>query len=400
MPRSAFLKHPFRATGRLFRLACELAWTALHYPLSVAFRGERPIHETRARWLQCHCRRVAQALHLSLQTAGPMPTRGILVSNHLSYLDIILLGSITPSVFVAKREVRQWPLFGWFAHLGGTVFVHREKRSDALRSSNEIRSALDQGSLVVLFPEGTSTGGRTVLPFKSALLREAENPEFPTHVACIRYAMDEGDVPEEACFWRDMALVPHLLNLLGRPGIHAHVSFAHVTHAPRDRKHLSRLLHQEVLRMHSSGPVLVPTEWEEIIAGYDFGLLTPGAILTWARDLDLPGPAGQRFLRMKEDDLEHFEESMWAACLEATGGLPRPGTQKWAEAQDRWRKALLREAVTHDQSPEALALAVEDIYERVGCPEDMLGLWRRSTPWQHAPSVAHREDVEAFLRGC
>src|SRR5512145_210654 len=120
MPRSAFLNHPFRATGRLFRLACELAWTALHYPLSMAFRDERPIHEARARWLQCHCRRVGRALHLSVQTAGPVPTHGILVSNHLSYLDIILLGSITPSVFVAKREVRKWPLFGWFAHLGGT----------------------------------------------------------------------------------------------------------------------------------------------------------------------------------------------------------------------------------------------------------------------------------------
>ena len=400
MSRSAFLDHPFRAAARMLRLAFELAWTAFHYPLCVAFRGSRPIHEARALWLQRHCRRVAQALHLSVQTSGPIPTRGILVSNHLSYLDIILLGSLTPSVFVAKREVRKWPLFGWFAHLGGTVFVHREKRSDTLRSSNEIRSALERGSLVVLFPEGTSTGGRTVLPFKSALLREAENPDFPAYAACIRYTMPEGDVSEEACFWRDMALLPHLLNLLGRPSISASVSFAHVTHGTRDRKHLSRLLHQEVLRMHASTPMLSPLGWEEIIAGYDFGLLTPEVILAWVRDLSLEGPAGQQLAGLRADDLLHFEEYLWAACLEATGSLPRPGTQKWAVAQDRWRKALLREAVTPDHTPESLALAVEDIYERVGCPEDMLGLWHHGSPWEHAPAVAYREEVEAFLREC
>jgi len=251
MSHSAFLRHPFRATAHLLWLSGELVLTALDYPLRMALRGSRGIPRTRALWLQCHCRRVARALGVRVQIQGPIPTHGLLACNHLSYLDILVLGSISPSVFVAKREVRGWPVFGWFAHLGGSVFVHREKRSDALRSTHEIRSALEQGALVVLFPEGTSTGGKTVLPFKSALLREAENPEHPAFAGCIRYSMAEGDVAEEICFWRDMALVPHLLNLLGCRNIQAHLSFAHLTQGSHDRKHLTHLLHREVLRMHS-----------------------------------------------------------------------------------------------------------------------------------------------------
>jgi 1-acyl-sn-glycerol-3-phosphate acyltransferase len=135
------------------------------------------------------------------------------------------------------------------------VFVHREKRKDAVRSSDEIRKCLEQGSLVVLFPEGTSTGGQTVLPFKSALLREAENPDFPAFAGAIRYALPGGDVAEEICFWRDMALVPHLLNLLGRSGIRASLSFAHLAQGSHDRKHLCHLLHREVLRMHSESVI-------------------------------------------------------------------------------------------------------------------------------------------------
>jgi len=251
MPHSAFLRHPFRATLRLLWLMAELLLTALDYPIRMALRGRRDVAWIRALWLQRHCRRVARVLDVAIETKGSVPNRGLLACNHLSYLDILVLGSITPSVFVAKREVRRWPVFGLFAHLGGTVFVHREKRSDAVRASSEIRRALERGSLVVLFPEGTSTGGHTVLPFKSALFREADHSEFQAFAGCIRYALPEGDVAEEICFWRDMALVPHLLNLLGRRKIQAKLSFAPMTQGSVDRKLLSHLLHREVLRMHS-----------------------------------------------------------------------------------------------------------------------------------------------------
>jgi 1-acyl-sn-glycerol-3-phosphate acyltransferase len=176
----------------------------------------------------------------------------MLASNHLSYLDILMLGAITPVAFVAKREVRNWPVFGWFARLAGTMFVHREKRSDVNRSTAEIKEALRNGALVVLFPEGTSSDGDTVLPFKSALLAPATQQEHPLSASFIRYGLDDGSVADEVCYWRDMTLVPHLLNLLGKRGVSAHVSFMQVHEGCANRKELARQLHAEVVRLREA----------------------------------------------------------------------------------------------------------------------------------------------------
>jgi len=138
-------------------------------------------------------------------------------------------------------------------------------------------------------------------------------------------------------------------------------------------------------------------EWEDVIVGYDFNILVPADIQAWVRQSGFPGPLCSQLSQLSNEGLLQFEETLWAACLEASGALPRPGTQKWACAQDRWRKRLLREALKADLSPQALAQAVEEIYERVGCPEDMLGLWRHASPWQNAPAVAFRQEIEVFL---
>ena len=111
-----------------------------------------------------------------------MPSSGLLVSNHLSYLDIVVLSSIRPCVFVAKRDVARWPLFGWLAHAAGTIFVDRERRFST-EFVNGIHEAIAAGLPVVLFPEGTSSDGSTVLPFKSALLESAVQLRSPVAAA-------------------------------------------------------------------------------------------------------------------------------------------------------------------------------------------------------------------------
>lgn len=80
-------------------------------------------------WLQNSSRRLLRVFRIETQFTGDIPSSGLLVCNHLSYLDIVVLAAITPCVFVAKREVKKWPVFGWFARLAGTVFVHREQRA-------------------------------------------------------------------------------------------------------------------------------------------------------------------------------------------------------------------------------------------------------------------------------
>ncbi|HEU5400527.1 MAG TPA: lysophospholipid acyltransferase family protein, partial [Terriglobales bacterium] len=127
----------------------------------------------RAQWLTDSCRGVLASLGVTVSMEGSMPTHGLIVSNHLSYLDILCYSSTAPCVFVSKVEVRSWPVFGRLATNGGTIYVDRKSRSNAARAAKEIESALRSGIRVVLFPEGTSTAGDNVLPFNAPLLEGA-----------------------------------------------------------------------------------------------------------------------------------------------------------------------------------------------------------------------------------
>jgi len=101
----------------------------------------------------------------------------------------------------------------------------------------------------VLFPEGTSSDGQTVLPFKSSLLEPAARQTYPLSAGLIQYELVDGDVSEEVCYWKDMTLVPHLINLCGKRAVQASVHFNHLREGNADRKQLARQLHAEVLRM-------------------------------------------------------------------------------------------------------------------------------------------------------
>ncbi len=138
--------------------------------------------------------------------------------------------------------------------------------------------------------------------------------------------------------------------------------------------------------------------WDEIVVGHDFGLLGPTDIQAWARPRAWEGPACRRLAGLEGADLERFEAALWDAATEAAGKAPRPGGSRWANAQDRWRVALLMDALASPLTPEALAVAVERIYDQVGCPEDMLDLWHRPSPWEKKPGRADHGAVEAFIR--
>jgi len=246
---NACLQHPLRVAGRLLWLGGELSMAALAYAVGCTFRERGSSATARAVWLQASSRRVLRILRMETRVAGRVPSNGLLVCNHLSYLDIVVLAALTPCIFVAKREVKRWPVFGWFARLAGTVFVDRERRTKTLHAANAIDAALRSGNLVVLFPEGTSSDGRAVLPFKSSLLEPAARRTHPLSAGRISYELDDGDVIEEVCYWKDMTLVPHLINLLGKRGIRAFVRFAEVREGSADRKELARQLHAEVVRL-------------------------------------------------------------------------------------------------------------------------------------------------------
>lgn len=139
-----------------------------------------------------------------------------------------------------------------------------------------------------------------------------------------------------------------------------------------------------------------PITWNEIVVGYDFGLLPAVEIKRWVRCHGFHGEACRALVETPDDD--HFEAALWEACREATGRLPRPGGERWAQAQDRWRLALIRDAMDANLTPEALAAAVEAVWERVGCPEDMVGLWHRPAPWAGGIATLDEPALDRFLR--
>jgi lyso-ornithine lipid O-acyltransferase len=245
----AVAQHPFRFFLRLGWLGAELMVAAG----GCLVRCDRGAGETKARaraeWLQWASRRVLRVLGVTPRVVGPIPTAGLLVCNHLSYLDILVLAACTPCAFVAKQEVRNWPVFGWFARRAGTIFVARDKRLPAAAANQEIEAALQTGVVVVIFPEGTSSGGDTVLPFKSALLAPILRRPQTLTASRLAYELSEGDVSVEVCYWRDMTLAPHLLNLLGKPVIRAAVKFQPVPVVAQDRKELARALHAQVMAL-------------------------------------------------------------------------------------------------------------------------------------------------------
>jgi 1-acyl-sn-glycerol-3-phosphate acyltransferase len=241
--------HPLRVTGRFLRFVGVVVSAVFDYLLRCAFRTKNAVPAVRALWLQRHSRRVLKVFNLEAQVSGPVPARGLLVSNHQSYLDIFVLASLAPTVFVAKREIRSWPVIGWLTQMGGTLFVDRERRVQVGQVNDEIQAALNRGALVVLFPEGGSSNGQTVLPFKSSLLEPAVEPAHPLSVSAIQYTIEDGDVVREVCYWGDHTFFPHLLNLLGKRAIRATIRFAPVQRTGADRKQLALQLREEILKL-------------------------------------------------------------------------------------------------------------------------------------------------------
>ncbi len=178
----------------------------------------------------------------------------MIVSNHLSYLDIIAYSALVPCVFVAKKEVASWPILGLFARMAGTIFVDRTRRMRLVETNLQIAEALHSGTVVVLFPEGTSSGGENVLPFRSSLLDPATLARCTVAPAAIRYQLDDGSAPDEVCYWHDMTLLPHLLNLFSKRAVRTDVGFelGEADPLPSSRKDAGKQLHDQVSSLHAA----------------------------------------------------------------------------------------------------------------------------------------------------
>jgi len=237
-----------RAAARSVGLLSVFGAAAMHYALTIAFIPKRERLRARALWLQRWSRHCARAIGMRIEQHGIAPSSGMIVSNHLSYLDVLAFSAITPCVFVAKKEVAGWPVLGFFARMAGTIFVNRASRMQVADTNACIESALKSGVTVLLFAEGTTTNGRSVLPFRSSLLEPIVRSRRRITPAAIYYDLDDGSVAEEICYWREMTLLPHLLNVLTKSTVRTRITLGLIGSnlLPSSRKDAARRAQKEV----------------------------------------------------------------------------------------------------------------------------------------------------------
>ncbi|MCA0375503.1 MAG: 1-acyl-sn-glycerol-3-phosphate acyltransferase [Gemmatimonadetes bacterium] len=156
------------------------------------------------------CRLVLRVLGVRVTMRGAVPRGGaLLVANHLSWLDIVAIGARVDCTFVAKREVARWPVVGVLARALGVVFIDRTRKRDLLRAVPALEAALRRGQRVLLFAEGTTTDGRVLLPFKSALVEAAVRAGVPVVPLALRASCAAGDV-RALCWIGDETLAANL----------------------------------------------------------------------------------------------------------------------------------------------------------------------------------------------
>ena len=193
---------------------------------------ERPnTRVDRAVWLHRFCARAMKRLGVLVEVRGRFPARGAVISNHLSYLDIVTFAALHECVFCSKAEIERWPVLGWMTTMAGTIYVERGRGGSAVKAASGMRAASEASLPVVFFPEGTTTDGSCLLKFHSGLLGQALVSEQPITAAFIGYRLDEENGPDvsvadDVCFWGERNMVAHIFKLLGLRGIHVMVRFA------------------------------------------------------------------------------------------------------------------------------------------------------------------------------
>lgn len=202
---------------------------AAHFANAAAVAGAGYPFMSKARRgaaLQHWSAQLLRQLAANLTVHGTPPAAPyFLAANHVSWLDIFAINAATPTRFVAKSEVRDWPLVGWLCVRAQTLFIERARARDLARIDALIADALRAGAGMGVFLEGTTTDGREVLPFKSSLLRPAQAAGVPVTPVAIQYRRKDGSVCTEAAYDGDKSAMDTLRGMLSQHEIHVHVHF-------------------------------------------------------------------------------------------------------------------------------------------------------------------------------
>ncbi|TWO70524.1 1-acyl-sn-glycerol-3-phosphate acyltransferase [Caenimonas sedimenti] len=225
-----------RVAWRLFRVLL----LAIRGWFIIVFLFPRWPQQRRQARVQLWSRQMLAVLGIALKVQGQPPVQGplLVVSNHLSWLDILVIHAARHCRFVAKSEVRQWPLIGTLATGGGTLYIERDKRRDALRVVHHMAESLQAGEIVAVFPEGTTGDGRELLPFHANLIQAAISAQAPVQPVALRFVdLATGADSVGPLYLGDDTLVASLWRTLAGPPFEARVRFGEPQSADgRDRR--------------------------------------------------------------------------------------------------------------------------------------------------------------------
>jgi 1-acyl-sn-glycerol-3-phosphate acyltransferase len=226
-----------RALWRITRVGLHLAYGLLlagtFYPVLSLARRRR----VKQRWSRNLLKMFGVQLECTGSAAGGAR---LLVSNHISWLDIFVINAVEPVVFVSKNDILGWPLIGTLSRHTETIYLERGCHHSAHKVSQQIAAALSSGTTVAIFPEGTTTSGEDVLPFRGALLEGALRAGVPVQPLALRYATRQGERSAAAVYCGTTSLIESIWAIVTAPSLHAHLArLAPLPVSGRDRRTLA-----------------------------------------------------------------------------------------------------------------------------------------------------------------
>jgi len=185
---------------------------------------ERP---ARRRRLKQWSKQLLGILQVRMRVHGAPPAEGVvlIVSNHVSWLDIFAINAVRPTRFVAKSDIRRWPLIGWLCAQGDTLFIDRARRHHTRDINAAMAAAMRAGEAFAVFPEGSTTHGDVLLPFHASLLQPALTSNAKIFPVAVRYSRDDGSLCSEADYEGEKSLAQSLLQLVTQPRVHLDLHF-------------------------------------------------------------------------------------------------------------------------------------------------------------------------------
>jgi 1-acyl-sn-glycerol-3-phosphate acyltransferase len=223
----------------------------------------------RMAWVQRWSLRLLAILAVRIELGGAPPAAGavraLIVANHVSWLDIFAINAVHKVRFVAKSEIRRWPVFGWLCAQGSALFIERASRHHTAHINEQVVAALRQGDTLVVFPEGYTSAGDVVLPFHASLLQPALACDAMLSPVAIRYTRADGSLCSEADYEGDKSMLGSLLLMLTQPVIYARLQF--LPPIASAGMHRRELAHEAARLIARALDVPAPRRRSESIAG-------------------------------------------------------------------------------------------------------------------------------------